>query len=145
MGDKPVVQEGRTVTLHFSARLEDGFEVESTAGGEPLTYEVGDGTLIGGLEVLIIGLQPGDRRTFVIGPEESFGFRDPANIHDMPRDQFEPDIDLTPGNIIEFTTPAGDELPGAVLEADDDRVTVDFNHPLAGHTLTFDVEVVAVE
>lgn len=138
-----VIGPGREVTLHYRMRLEDGTVVDETEA-EPLTFTVGDGTLIPGLESFLTGLAAGAEERFLIAPEEAFGLRDPDNVHTLARSEFPAEMPLEPGTVIGFSTPSGEELPGMVVEADADRVMVDFNHPLAGHQLTFEVRVVAV-
>lgn len=145
MNEPKQIEPGRRVTMHFTLALEDGFEAETTRDDDPMTFEVGEGTLMPTLEQYLIGLQAGDEKEYVIPPEAAFGFRDETNVHDMPRDQFGPDMTLAPGVIIGFTSPSGEEVPGTVLEFDDQTVTVDFNHPLAGHTIHFSVQILSVE
>jgi FKBP-type peptidyl-prolyl cis-trans isomerase SlpA len=133
-----------TVTLHLSLTLEDGTVAESTFGEAPLTFTMGDGALVQGLELALYGLRPGDTQRLELYPEQAFGLRDPAKIHRLPRAQFSPDMALEPGLIIGFTTAEGEEIPGAVLSVTDDEVEVDFNHPMAGHTMVFEVEILDV-
>jgi FKBP-type peptidyl-prolyl cis-trans isomerase SlpA len=133
-----------TVTLHLSLTLEDGMVAESTFGEEPLTFTMGDGALVHGLELALYGLRPGDTQRLELYPEQAFGLRDPEKIHRLPRAQFSPDMALEPGLVIGFTTAGGEEIPGAVLSLTDDEVEVDFNHPMAGHTVVFEVEILDV-
>ena len=133
-----------TVTPQLSLTLEDGTMAESTFGAEPLTFTLGDGTLVLGLELGLYGLVPGDIQRLELHPEQAFGLRDPANIHAVPRADFDPAIELKPGVIVGFETADGDELAGAILSLDADSVEVDFNHPLAGRTLVYDVEILDV-
>ena len=133
-----------TVTLHLSLTLEDGTKAESSFGGEPLTFTLGDGTLDRGLELGLYGLVAGDKQCLTLEPGQAFGQRDPGRVHVMPRDAFAPDMTLAPGVIIGFEAESGEELPGAILETDEQTVTVDFNHPLAGRTLIYEVEILDV-
>jgi FKBP-type peptidyl-prolyl cis-trans isomerase SlpA len=133
-----------TVTLHLSLTLEDGTVAESTFGEAPLTFTMGDGTLVHGLELALYGLRPGDTQRLELYPEQAFGLRDPEKIHRLPRAQFSPDMMLEPGLIIGFTTAEGEEIPGSVQSVTDDEVEVDFNHPMAGHTVVFEVEILDV-
>jgi FKBP-type peptidyl-prolyl cis-trans isomerase SlpA len=139
-----VIEPGSEVEMLFSITLEDGTVADSTEDGEPLRFVMGDGTLIQGLELALYGLKAGDRQSVSIGPETAFGFRDDEAVRELPRGEFPPDIQPSPGVIIGFSTPTGDEVPGAVLEVGDEWVKIDFNHPLAGHEIRFDVEIVAV-
>ena len=138
------ITAGSTVTLHLSLTLEDGTVADSTFGEEPFTFTMGDGTLVGGLELALYGLYPGDTQRLELDPEQAFGLHDPQHIHQLPRASFTDDFELAPGVIVGFETPEGEELAGAVLELDADSVTVDFNHPLAGHSIIFEVEIIDV-
>ncbi|MGD2137931.1 MAG: peptidylprolyl isomerase [Gammaproteobacteria bacterium] len=138
------VSPGSTVTLHLSLTLGDDTVAESTFGDEPVTFTMGDGTLVGGLELALYGLVPGDTQRLVLSPEQAFGLHDPRKIHRLPRSGFPEDMPLEPGLIIGFDTPAGEELSGMILSVEAGEVEVDFNHPLAGHTVTFEVEIIDV-
>ncbi len=141
--DYPIA-EASTVTLHLSLALEDGTIAESTFGDDPLTIIMGDGTLDHGLELGLYGLTRGKRQRLTLDPGQAFGQRDPGNIHTLPRNTFADGVVPEPGVIIGFETPAGEELAGAILESDETSVRVDFNHPLAGRTIIFDVEILDV-
>ncbi len=138
-----VIGPGCRVTMHYRMLLGDGTVVDES-GDEPLSFTMGDGTLIEGLEWLLGGLHAGAEERFLVAPEQAFGFRDPENVHKMPRDDFDPEMPLEPGTVIGFATPSGEEVPGIVLESDTESVTVDFNHPLAGRDLTFEVRVLTL-
>ncbi len=136
---------GSEVLMHFSLSLADGTVADSTREGEPLRFVMGDGTLIEGLELVLYGLKKGDRQCLSIEPRDAFGFPDEDNIHTMPRSEFPADMQLEVGMIIGFSTPSGEEVPGAIQEIKDDEIVVDFNHPLAGHEVIFDVEILEVK
>jgi len=138
------VDIGSTVTLHLALTLEDGSVAESTFDEGPLTFTMGDGTLVHGLELALYGLRPGDTQRLALYPEQAFGAHDPQRIHRLPRAVFPADIELTPGNIIAFDTPEGEEIAGTLLSLDDRTVEVDLNHPLAGRRVIFDVEIIDV-
>jgi FKBP-type peptidyl-prolyl cis-trans isomerase SlpA len=143
--DEKSIQPGSEVNMHYRITLEDGTVADATEGDDVLQFTMGDGTLIEGLELALYGLKEGDSQTLTIDPDNAFGYADEDNVHDMPRDEFPPEFDLKPGLIVEFTTPSGETLPGAIREVQEDRVSVDFNHPLAGHTIEFWVEILAVK
>ena len=136
---------GSEVLMHFTLSLADGTVADSTVEGEPLRFVMGDGSLIEGLELVLYGLKQGDRQCLSIEPRDAFGFPDADNIHTMPRSEFPEDIQLEVGQIIGFSTPSGEEVPGAIQEIKDEEVVVDFNHPLAGHEIIFDVEILEVK
>ena len=135
---------GSRVRLHFSITLEDGTVADDTFAEQPIDVVLGEGTLHPGLEQPLIGLRQGEHRTFHLMPEQAFGYADPEAVHILNRSEFPEDMELQPGTIINFTTPAGHEIPGMVKAVAADTVTVDFNHPLAGHELTFSVKILEV-
>lgn len=140
------IRPGSTVTMHYSLALEDGTLVDSTFDSdEPLTFIMGDGTLIEGLEFAIIDLKKGDQQSIQIPPESGFGFRDEDAVQSMPRNQFSDELELKPGLVIEFETPSGLQVPGTVLDVKDDTVVVDFSHPLANRTVIFNVQILDVQ
>lgn len=133
----------REVTLHFALKLENGDVVDSTFDKQPATFKVGDGNLLPGFEVALYGFKAGDKRSLQIEPKSAFGQPNPQNVQVMPRGQFQ-DMELSEGLLIIFNDAANAELPGVVKAFDEQQVTIDFNHPLAGKTLSFDVEIIEV-
>lgn len=133
----------REVTLHFALKLANGDVVDSTEGKAPATFKVGDGNLLPGFEVALFGFKAGDKRVVQVEPENAFGQPNPQNVQVMPRSQFQ-DMELSEGLLVIFNDAANAELPGVVKAFDDAQVTIDFNHPLAGKTLNFEVEILEV-
>lgn len=134
---------GKRVTLHFSIALADGTIVDTTRErNKPAEFTVGDGSLLEGFEKAIHGLRAGDRRSVFIDAKRGFGEPNPDNIQVFTRLTFK-DMKLEPGLMVSFTDRGG-ELPGVVTALDDDTVTVDFNHPLAGRDLVFEVDIIRV-
>ena len=131
------------VTLHFALSLENGEVVDSTFDKQPATFKVGDGNLLPGFEQQLYGLKAGDKRSFQIASEQGFGQSNPANLQTMPRGQFD-DMELSEGLLVIFNDAAKSELPGLVKSFDERQVVIDFNHPLAGKQLTFEVEIFEV-
>jgi len=131
------------VTLHFTLKLPNGDVVDTTLDKKPATFKVGDGSLLPGFEQALFGLQAGDKRSFEIEPERGFGPGNPQNVQSIARDQFD-EMELEEGLLVIFQDAAGGELPGVVKTIHEKVVEVDFNHPLAGKVITFDVEIVAV-
>jgi FKBP-type peptidyl-prolyl cis-trans isomerase SlpA len=144
MSEPAQILPGGQATLHLSILLEDGTEALSTFGEEPVSLTLGDGTLQPGLELAIYGLSAGDRQTLNLLPEQAYGLRDPALIQQMPMTDFSTDFTPEPGQIIAFSLPNDEEAAGTVLSVGEGRVEVDFNHPLAGHAITFTVEIIDV-
>ncbi|NRP58499.1 peptidylprolyl isomerase [Marinobacterium sp. xm-d-564] len=137
------IEQGRKVTMHFAIKLTDGQIVDSNFEGAPVEFEVGDGNIPEGFEAALTGLKVGDHLDLTIDPERGFGQHNPSNIQTMKRSDFK-DMELEPGLVISFQEPGG-ELPGVIVEFDDERVEVDFNHPLAGKTILFEVQVLNIQ
>lgn len=144
MGAKQV-KTGAEVALAYRLALADGTEVDSASVETPFLFTVGDGSLIEGLENLLVGLTVGEKQAFLIAASDAFGVADPDQLHTLPRGQFDATMALEPGTVIGFESPSGDEVAATVVEADEDSVVVDFNHPLAGRDLQFEVEVLSID
>jgi len=132
------------VTLHFSLTLADGTEAISTFAEEPMTVTMGDGTFMPGMEMALFGLKAGDQQTITLTPEQAYGYPDNQLIHDLPLSEFPESMQPEVGQIIAFSMPNGEETPGAIIDINEDTVTVDFNHPLSGHDVVFKVEILKV-
>ncbi|MCW8887391.1 MAG: peptidylprolyl isomerase [Motiliproteus sp.] len=135
---------GTQVTLHFAIKLEDGQLVDSNFETAPATFTVGDGKLLPGFEQALFGMAEGEKGILRIMPEQGFGMPNPSNVQTIPRNRFS-EMDLQPGLVVSFADAANGELPGVVQAIESDQVKVDFNHPLAGRTIYFDVEILKVQ
>ncbi len=131
------------VTLHFSLLLPGGEEIDTTRNGEPATFTMGDGSLLPGFEAALVGMQAGDATQILLPAAEAFGEHNPANVQLIARNRFT-DLDLEEGLVVSFAAPDG-ELPGVVVGLFEETVKVDFNHPLSGTDITFDVAILKVE
>lgn len=138
------IGQNTQVTLHFALHLEDGNTVDSTFDKAPATFKVGDGSLLPGFENALFGLKAGDKRELSVPPESAFGQPNPQNLQVMPRNQFQ-NMELAEGLLVIFNDAANTELPGIVKAFDEQQVTVDFNHPLSGKTLRFEVQIIDVQ
>jgi len=134
---------GTRVSLHFAIKLQDGQIIDSNFDAQPASFTFGDGNIPEGFEQALLGLKTGEHAELTIAPERGFGMHNPSNIQVLPRSQFK-DMALEPGLVVSFQEPGG-ELPGMITEFNEEKVTVDFNHPLAGKTLIFEVQVESVE
>ncbi len=140
-----LITKKSTVTLHFDIRLKDGSVAESTKGFKPLSFTLGDGTFSEKFEEKLLGYKVGDKPKIMLLPEEAFGEPHPANIFQIPVDKFKNLEGLEQGSVFLFTQPSGQEIPGIIRAIDTYEVTVDFNHPLAGQVVLFEIEIVAVD
>lgn len=135
---------GDRLTLHYRLTC-GGQEVVSTFGADPETFVLGSGEIDPRLEVHLLGLTVGTHKTLSLGPGEAFGARDAALVHRLPREDFDPSLNLQVGYRVDFTLPNGQTLSGTLLEVNETHVQVDFNHPLAGLPVEFEVEILALE
>ncbi|WP_127025587.1 FKBP-type peptidyl-prolyl cis-trans isomerase [Rheinheimera mangrovi] len=140
-----IIGPGSTVIFHFDIKLSDGSAAESTrVHNKPAKLQMGDGSLSPAFEAQLGGMAAGDKRTFTLAPEDAYGMPNPDNIYYVDRSKFSSDAPAKVGMIVGFAMPDGSELPGLIRDVVGESVTVDFNHPLAGQTLTFSVEIVQV-
>ncbi|MBV1879788.1 MAG: peptidylprolyl isomerase [Pseudomonadales bacterium] len=137
------VGPGTQVELLFSLKLESGDLIDST-GDTVASLVVGDGSLLPGFEQAMFGLKAGDKESLLVMAEAGFGIPDPENIQRMERAQFQDNMDLAVGLMMSFADAQNAELPGIIINLTEDYVDIDFNHPLAGKNLTFEVEIIAV-
>ena len=139
------IGENSEVVFHFSIKLEDGSAADSTkVHNKPAKVVMGDGSLTANFEKCLLGLSAGDEKSFKLAPEDAFGMPNPDNIYYVDRSKFGSDTPAEVGAIIAFTQPDGTDLPGLIREVAGDSVTVDFNHPLAGQHVEFEVEILEV-
>ena len=145
-GSKQKIQMGSRISLHFALLMPSGEEIDTTRRGKPASLTLGDGNLLPGFEEALLGLSAGDDVQLVIPAEQAFGERVDANIRLLAKTlfaEFNSEQPLEPGLVVSFQAPDG-ELPGVVKAVYDDTVQVDFNHPLSGSDITFDVSILSV-
>ncbi len=139
------VADGLVVSLAYTLRLDDGEEIDSAASDEPLVYLHGAHNIIPGLEQALTGLKIGDTRTVSVEPGDAYGDFDPDAFELVPYDAFPGDVDLEEGmglHMIDNET--GRQIEAYISELRDDGAVLDLNHPLAGETLHFTVEIVGL-
>jgi peptidylprolyl isomerase len=135
---------GDTVQVHYTGKLDDGSVFDTSVDHEPLTFQLGAGTMIPGFEHAVLGMEPGERKTFTIPPEEAYGAysEDLTTILDVS--QFPEGADPEIGQEFEMSTPEGRTFRMTVTDINESEVTLDANHPLAGENLTFEIELVGI-
>jgi FKBP-type peptidyl-prolyl cis-trans isomerase SlpA len=141
--NKLVINEASTVSLNFNLYLDDGQLVDGNMDKEAASFKIGDGTLLPGFELHLLGLKAGDTGDFIIAPVNGFGVPNANNIQFFSRSQFS-GMALETGTVVSFSDAAKAELPGVVKAIEGDQIEVDFNHPLAGKSLRFEVKIVEV-
>lgn len=140
------IGDSSEVILHFDLTLEDGTAADSTrVSNKPAKMVMGDGSLTPNFEACLLGLIVGDKKSFTLAPIDAFGMPNPDNIYHVDRTKFAADMELKEGMIMGFSQPDGSELPGIIRSIAGHSVTVDFNHPLAGQTVVFAVEIIDVK
>jgi peptidylprolyl isomerase len=135
---------GNTVLFHYKGTLSDGQVFESSDGRDPLRVTLGQGEVIQGVDQALSGMEPGEKKKVTIRSEEAYGPHRPELVQEVERAQVPPHVSLEVGNLLEGTDPSGRRLQLTVIDLDDDTVTLDANHPLAGQDLTFELKVVEV-
>jgi peptidylprolyl isomerase len=136
---------GLRAKIHYTVKLQDGKTVGSSRGGQPLSFTIGRGKVFKALEQGIIGMQAGDVRTIDISPEEGYGIRDESQVMRIDRSKLGEDAKLQKGRVVQYRSETQEVVNLLIRELDDDTVTVDANHPLAGEALTYTVHLVSLE
>jgi FKBP-type peptidyl-prolyl cis-trans isomerase SlpA len=144
-----LVHPGSFLTLHYRLRGPDGADVVNTFDDKPATLSLGAGQLAPAMEQRLIGLAEGEHRSFALAPGEAFGERNPEMLQRVARSLLHklgaPDEDYTVGDVVQFPTPDGQgAFAGMVRELGDDWLLFDFNHPLAGQAVSFEVQLIGV-
>lgn len=137
------IEDNKVVQMHYQLTDENGTVIDTSAGHEPLTYIQGVGNIITGLEKQLAGKSAGDKVKAVVEPGEGYGERNENLIQIVPKSGFQGDEELTVGMQVQVGTQEGQAI-ASVTKIEGEDVTLDMNHPLAGETLNFDVEVVSV-
>ncbi|RTL59926.1 MAG: peptidylprolyl isomerase [Sphingobacteriales bacterium] len=136
--------KGSKVKVHYTGRLAGGEQFDSSAGREPLEFEVGAGMMIKGFDDAVVGMAVGDKKTITIPPHEGYGESNPDMIVEFPRDRFPADMVPEVGMQLNMSNGAGQNFPVTITEVQEATVTLDANHFLAGKDLIFDIEMVEV-
>jgi peptidylprolyl isomerase len=136
--------QGDTVTVHYTGTLDSGEVFDSSRGRDPLEFQIGAGQVITGFDRAVEGLKPGESRQVRLEPEDAYGAPQDHLIIDVPPEQFPDDVDPAVGQQIQVQVAPGQQHVARIADVRDDAVRLDLNHPLAGETLTFDVELVSI-
>ncbi|MCB1792425.1 MAG: peptidylprolyl isomerase [Gammaproteobacteria bacterium] len=135
---------GDTVRVHYTGTLEDGSQFDSSRGGEPLEFALGQGQLIKGFEDAVADLGVGESCTITLPPADAYGDANPDMVQQVPRTLMPEGLDLAEGMVLQGRGENGMVSNFTVLEYSEETVTLDANHPLAGKTLTFDIELIEI-
>ena len=135
---------GDWVRIRFRLMLADGTVVDGSEEDGPMEFVIGDQSLLPALEDVIIGMAVGEQRIEILPPELAYGMPDANLTHEFPRSSFPDDDALAPGVVMSFSGAGDEPIAGTIVDIDKDSVRVDLNHPLAGYTITFEVELAAL-
>ncbi len=138
------IKHNSLVSIHYRLLLEDGTEVESNFSDDPLVFTMGDGTLTEGMEHALLNQITGNHVSAIIKPAQGYGYPDDEKVHHIPLEDFGDDFKPEPGQVIAFDGPNDEEFLGTIISVSAGEATVDFSHPLAGRTLTFNAEILEV-
>jgi FKBP-type peptidyl-prolyl cis-trans isomerase 2 len=142
--ESPVIDRGSMVGIEYTLTLEDGTQVDSNVGGEALRFEQGAGRIIPGLDKELPGMKVGEAKQVTVAPEEGYGPVDPAAFSEVPLSEL-PEDAREPGVVLMSRDPQGQTHRLRVHKIEGDTATLDFNHPLAGKTLIFQVKILEIQ
>ncbi len=140
----PAVADGKTVKVNYTLKV-DGKVVDSSEGRQPLEFKEGSHQMIPGFEKAVMGMKAGQKKSFTLKPEDGYGQVNPKAYREIPKKQLPPNVTPKAGMTLVAQGQDGRKMPVRIKEVKKDTVVIDFNHPLAGKTLNFDVEVVEVK
>jgi FKBP-type peptidyl-prolyl cis-trans isomerase SlpA len=138
------IEADSLVTLHYRLATGDDVALVSTFDGTPATLQLGNGELAPTLEACLVGLPVGEHHTFLLEPDQAFGPHSAELVQRLARADLPVDGDIEISTMIEFSGPDGMHITGQVCELDADSALIDFNHPLAGRDVRFEVEIVGI-
>ncbi len=137
-------KSGDTVKIHYTGTLDDGSQFDSSAGRDPLEFEVGSGQVIPGFDKAVEGMAVGDSKNVRIEPDEAYGPRHEQLVQEVDRSLLPDDLDPREGMTLQSNSPDGQTMQFMVTAVAEETITVDANHPLAGQALSFDIELVEI-
>ena len=137
-------KSGDTVKIHYTGTLDDGSQFDSSAGRDPLEFEVGSGQVIPGFDKAVEGMAVGDSKNVRIEPDEAYGPRHEQLVQEVDRSLLPDDLDPREGMTLQSNSPDGQTMQFMVTAVAEETITVDANHPLTGQALSFDIELVEI-
>jgi peptidylprolyl isomerase len=138
------VKSGLFVSVDYRGTLGNGDVFDSSHGRPPLEVQIGGDQLIKGFEDALLGMSLNEKKTFTLAPEEAYGLRDDSQQRSFPMSEIPPGMNPEVGQTIALSSPDGQHIPATISEVTDEQVTIDLNHPLAGQSLTFEIEIVGI-
>jgi peptidylprolyl isomerase len=144
MSDNRTATSGDTVHVHYTGRLDDGTQFDSSAGREPLSFTLGAGQVVKGFDDAVDGMEVGETKTVRMPAAQAYGERDERMTVQVPREQMPQGAEPQVGMQLMIQLQNGQQLPVTIVDVTEDSVTLDGNHALAGEALTFDLELVEI-
>ena len=138
------VKPGDIIKLHYTAKFDNGVTFDSSVGQEPVEFKVGAGQVIEGVDDGVVGLETGDKKEITIDPDKGYGPHQDDLVRQAPKEILG-DQQVQKGEVVQLQTADGEIIPAQVVDEDNESVTFDLNHPLAGKVLKFEVEVVKID
>lgn len=139
-----IIQADSLITLFYRVATGDDVELVSTFGTTPAVLQLGSGELAPPLEQCLVGMPVGERHVFLLEPDQAFGAHNPQLVQRIGLSDLPPNANPELHGLIEFASPDGAKFAGIVRDMDDETILVDFNHPLAGKPVRFEVEIVGI-
>ncbi len=139
------VKQGDTIKVHYTGTLNDGSEFDSSyKRNEPIEFQAGTGQMIQGFDNAVMEMTVGEKKTINIPAAQAYGEQNPEAMMSVPRTNFPPEFEFVVGEMVQGQTETGQPLQAIILEVMDEEVVLDFNHPLAGQDLNFDIELMEI-
>ncbi len=138
---KEAIKNGDTISVHYTGKFETGEVFDTSEGRVPLKFTVGMGQLIKGIDDVVLDMNVGDKKTVNVPPEQGYGERNENLLVDMPKANMSEDMKVEVGMSVHLADQDGNQVPATVHEICEDVIKMDINHPLAGKTLIFDIEI----
>lgn len=135
---------GNTVKVHYTGKLTDGMEFDSSRGRDPLEFKIGSGSVLPGFEEIVVGMEPGDKKTGTVACADAYGTYDDSRVLEIDRKTLPPDVKIEVGQVLEMRRDDGMVIPVKVAGFTDDTVKLDANHPLTDQDLVFEIELLEI-
>ena len=139
-----MITEGNLVKVSYTLRV-DGNVVDNTEEEKPFEFQIGKNQVIPGFEEGIKGMEVGEKKSFEVSPDKGYGYEDPRGMQEVPKDKLSPDVKPEVGMTLHGTRPDGQTFSARITEVKENVIVVNLNHPLAGKTLNFEVDVIEVD
>jgi peptidylprolyl isomerase len=143
-GGSKLVKQGDTIKVEYTGTFENGTVFDSSIGREPLEFTAGSGQMIPGFDQAVIGMKIGQEKEIKLQPSEAYGTYDSELVQIIPRDQLPTEEELKVGMLLAVTIPNGNQVPAVITKLNQESITIDLNHPLAGNVLNFKLKIVDI-